>query len=138
VASVFAYATDRDRWVDVASLATARIDACATIGADGRIYVAGGYDATNFRSVEIYGPVIALSPALAASGDTVVVAGSNFAAGAPVALAFDGKPIAIGTSNDAGNIALSFRVPAIASGVHEVVGLDDRSQFPTRALLQVR
>jgi hypothetical protein len=138
-ATAEAYAPDR--WIDVAPTSIARNGVCAAIGADGRIYVAGGstgVDSTNpIRTVEVYGPVIALSPTTAAPRSTVTVSASNFAANAGVMIAFDGAPVATGTTDATGNATLDFVVPAAASGPHQVVGLDGKSQFPTLAHLTV-
>jgi hypothetical protein len=140
-ATAEAYAPDRDLWIDIAPTSIARNGTCAALGADGRIYVAGGSTgggpSNPLRTVEIYGPLITLSSASAAPGTTVSVAGSNFAANAAVAVAFDDAPAATGTTDDAGNATLAFVVPAATSGPHRVVGIDARSQFPTIATLTV-
>jgi hypothetical protein len=135
--SVEAYVADRDLWVDVAPATIARDGTCAALGADGRIYVVGGQVVNTIASVEIYGPVIALSPATAAPGASVSVTGSNFAASAAVAVTFDGTTIATGTTDSSGAMALDVVVPAATSGAHKVVGVDAKSQFPTSAQLQV-
>src|SRR5262249_9081183 len=136
ITTVEAYTIDRDHWLAVAPLAIARSDMCAALGTDGRVYAVGGEGKTApERSVEIYGPVIALARTSASSGDTVSIVGSNFAADAPVAFTFDGAPVAIGTTDATGTVTLSFRVPVGASGPHVVGGLDDRSQFPVSAPL---
>jgi hypothetical protein len=131
--SVEAYALDRDRWIDVAPLALARVGACAAVGTDGRIYLIGGYGPDPQSSVEVYGPVLSLS----ASGTTVVVSGTNFAANAGVAITFDGTLVANGVTDAAGAVSATFVVPAAATGAHLVRGIDDRSQFPTTAQLQL-
>jgi hypothetical protein len=138
---VEAYVIDRDRWIDVAPGSLVRAGVCAALGADGRIYAIGGSPAPTasfaLGTVEIYGPVVTLSPASAAPGTKVSVTGSNFAADAGVAITFDGTPVATGLTDGTGNVTLDFVVPAAASGAHAVVGLDDKSQFPTRAQLQL-
>jgi hypothetical protein len=136
--SVEAYTPALDRWIDVAPLDAPRAAFCATIGPDGRIFVAGGVGLTSDEtSVEVYGPVITLSPPLAPTGSMVTVFGSNFAVSAPVAITFDGAVVVTGTTDSAGTMAVSFRVPAAASGVHQIVTVDDKSRFPTRASLQL-
>ncbi len=135
--SVEAYALDH--WTDVAALSLARAYPCAAVGADDRIYILGGGTSatTSSASVEVYGPVAALSPTSAAPGETVAVAGNNFAANAAVAVSFDGAPVAAGTTDGSGAVTLDFVVPAAGSGAHDVVAVDNKSQFPTRAQLQL-
>ncbi len=136
-ATVEAYTPDRDRWTDVAPLATPRSTHGAALGPDGRLYSVGGDNGAPLSSVEVYGPLMTLSPATAAANATVSVAGTNFAANAGVVITLDGAPIANGVTDDAGQLTTRFVVPALASGVHVVVGLDDKSQFPTTARLRV-
>ena len=85
--------------------------------------------------VEVYGPVVSVSPQAAAPGATSAVSGSNFAANATVGLYFGsvtGTPLATGTTNGSGALTapISFTVPNLAGGDQALIVMDDRSQYP--------
>jgi hypothetical protein len=142
--TVEAYHPATDRWVKVASLATARMGFGAAVGGDGRIYAIGGGNppADGITSVEVYGPTVSPSPASAAVGAQVTVSGSNFAAGATVQVWLDqATGPALGSATTDSNGALSsnitFAVPATSSGTHSLIAVDELSQYPTTATLTV-
>ena len=85
--------------------------------------------------VQIYGPAVTATPQQGSPGDTVTVAGSNFAANATVSVYFGsatGTPVASGTTNGSGALGspITFEVPSLAAGSQTLVVLDDRSQYP--------
>jgi hypothetical protein len=135
---VEAYAPGVDHWSSVASLATPRDSHGAAIGGDGRIYVVGGESAgVPLQDVEVYGPVITVSPTTGAPGASITVTGSNFAADAPIHVAVDDVVVVAGVTDANGAASLGFVVPAIAAGAHAVTVADIRSQYPVSATLQV-
>ena len=144
-ASVEAYTPATDTWATVAPMAHPRVYAGAAVGADGRIYVAGGSDNMTFNptnAVEAYGPVTTLSAASGAAGASLTVSGSNFAVNAKVNVYFDsttGTPIATGTSDAVGALpAATWTVPSVAAGAHSLIVVDVRSQFPSYAAFTVQ
>jgi hypothetical protein len=144
VKTVIAYDPVTDHWDSVAPLSNARVQHAAVPGPDGRIYVLGGSDAGNSKSVEVYGPVGALTTALsvpgtvtqsAPPGTVVLLTGNNFAANANVAVYFgavQGSPLAKGKTNGTGGLApsIAFKVPDLPAGDTFVSVIDDRSRFP--------
>jgi hypothetical protein len=140
IATVDAYTPSANRWTAAASLAQPRFQFGASVAADGRIYAIGGgaSASTVLASVEIYGPVLKLDRYTATAGTTVAVTATNFAPSAPIGVTFDGALIAVAATDTTGSVALSFVVPALATGVHSLVALDDKSQYPVQASFQIQ
>lgn len=109
--------------------------------ADGRLLIFGGVASATAPPSELYGPVVTLTaPAGGARGTSVSVAGSNFAANAPIHLYLDAQhvPTVTGTTDASGAVAsLSFRVPALVPGRHTVRVVDEYSRYPAMTSLTV-
>ena len=135
--SVYAYRPALDRWLPVASLAIGRAGVTLATGADGRLYLLGGFIAPfagGLGNVEIYGPVVTLTPSRGPAGASVMLDGRNFAADAvvDVSLALDGPALASGASDASGALTAPIAVPvaADASGTISLYVRDRRSLFP--------
>ena len=133
-----AYTPATNRWAPVAPLSIARFGIGAAISPDGHLYAVGGttnFELTGQMLVEVYGPVVIVSPQAGAPGASAAVSGSNFAANATVSLYFGsvtGTPVATGTTDGTGALpaAISFKVPNLAGGDQALIVMDDRSQYP--------
>jgi hypothetical protein len=143
VKTAFAYNPATDHWDPVAPLLTAREMHASVTGPDGRIYVLGGSGGQDYvKSVEVYGPLVALSKSEAPPGISVLISGTNFAANANVAVyvgPVHGTPLATGRTNAAGGIApaIVFKIPDVPPGDTFVSVVDDRSRFTTTVPLTV-
>ena len=146
--AVRAYSPETNRWTSVAPLRYSRYDHDVTVGPDGRLYALGGYareanDAGATDTVEVYGPVVSLSPSEAAPGQTIRLTGSNFAARAKVRLTIASEPanrIEIGKTDAQGALPspVEWRVPSLPSGTHTITVVDDKSRYPITLRLSVR
>jgi hypothetical protein len=139
---VLAYDPSGDRWTSVRPLAKPRTGLAAAIGPDGRLYALG--DALGDASpVDIYGPVVGISPSHASPGSTVLVTGSNFATNATVKVylgpAVSGTLLRVDRSTATGGLvpSITFVVPPVASGDTVVTVVDDRSRYPVRMAFTV-
>ena len=135
--SAYAYRPALDRWLPVASLAIGRAGVTLATGADGRLYLLGGFIAPfsgGLGNVEAYGPAVTLTPARGPAGGSVMLDGRNFAADAvvDVSLALDGPALASGASDASGALIAPIAVPvaADASGMISLYVRDRRSLFP--------
>jgi hypothetical protein len=137
--SVEAFTPGATHWTGrVAALNVARMQGGGTLGSDGRIYVIGGFGDAVGMTAEAYGPVLRPSPASARAGDTITVLGANFAASANVTLLLANTPLATAHSDATGNVSFSLLVPVSAAmGANTLRAVDDRSQYPARAVLTV-
>jgi Kelch motif len=138
--AVSAYDPATDRWGPVAPLTYNRYDHAVTVGPDGRLYALGGIynGATETDSVEVYGPVVSVTPSLAMPGSKMTLTGSNFAAHATVRAFLlgpsSGAPLATGTTDATGALraAVVFPAPSVAAGDYVITVVDDKSRFPVR------
>jgi hypothetical protein len=138
LSTVNAYAPTTNRWAPVAPLSIARMGIGAAISPDGHLYAVGGttnVEVPGEMLVEVYGPVVSVSPQAAAPGTSAAVSGSNFAASATVGIYFGsatGTPLATGTTDASGALTapINFAVPNLAAGDVALIVMDDRSQFP--------
>ncbi|HXU61693.1 MAG TPA: hypothetical protein VN962_08345 [Polyangia bacterium] len=133
--TVNAYTPKTNRWTSVAPLSEGRSGLGAVVSPDGHLYAVGGEIGIGTSTVEIYGPVVDVSPQVGAPGDSVAVTGSNFAANAKVDLywgSLNGVPIATGTTDGSGKLVapLNFKVPSLPAGNQPLITVDDRSQYP--------
>jgi Kelch motif/Galactose oxidase, central domain len=134
-ADVEAYRAGAPAWIELPPLSVGRDTCMATTAADGRVLVFGGKLPTPasgaYATAEAYGPSIALAQAAGATGDSVTISGSNFAANATVQLSFDAVPVElVATGADGSFAGVAVAVPALAAGLHAVHAIDDRSQYP--------
>jgi hypothetical protein len=142
--TVEAYTPSANRWTAVASLTTARSGHGAAVGPDGRIYAIGGASPASaalglaIASVEVYGPVLALDANAGMPGTTVTVTATNFAVNAPLAVTFNGTPLAAATSDALGHAVARFTVPSMPAGSYTVTAVDDKSQYPVQQSFQIQ
>jgi hypothetical protein len=132
---VLAYDPFFDRWSPVRPLAKARTTLASAVGPDGRIYVLGD-GITMLGTVEVYGPVVSVTPSHAAPGATILVTGSNFAASATVRVYLGSvAPDALlksAPSTPAGALipSITATVPNVSSGDKVITVVDDKSRYP--------
>jgi streptogramin lyase/N-acetylneuraminic acid mutarotase len=117
-------------------------DFAVSVGPDGRLYTmdGDGVFTTASSSVEVYGPVMTLTPTTGSPGSTVTVNGSSFAASATVQV-YWGNPttgtlVASGSTDASGTLTapISFTVPAgAAAGAQTVTVVDLQSVFAVTA-----
>lgn len=143
VNTVNAYTPKTNRWTPVAPLSEGRSGLGAVVSPDGHLYAVGGETGIGTSTVEIYGPVVNVSPQVAVPGDSVTVTGSNFAANATVSLYFgsvNGAAIATGTTDSSGKLIapLNFKVPSLPAGNQPLVTIDDRSEYPITVQFRVQ
>jgi hypothetical protein len=140
---VLAYTPASDRWTPIASLARARTDVAAATAPDGHIYVVG--DALSSGSpVEVYGPIVGISPSTFASRfSTILMTGSNFAANATVRVYLGppstGTVLKTAKSTVTGALipSITFTLPNVPLGAYVITVVDDRSRFPITLSLTI-
>ena len=137
-----ASATQPDAWVNAAPLAGPRWRHGAALGPDGRIYViAGSALGELLRTVEAYGPVIAISADSQPIGSAFWVAGSNFAASATVQITIGSPTGALagtGTTDATGVLTSTAKVPAgTPTGATRLYVVDSRSRYPVSTAITV-
>ena len=126
----------QDRWVTTAALGVGRSGPSASLSPDGRIYALGGASGGwALTTVEYYGPRVTRSPSDGATGTSVTVSGSNFAANATVRFYLDdtSHTFSTTTATTNGSGVLSATVitsPSTTSGMHTLIIRDDRSLYP--------
>jgi hypothetical protein len=133
--SVEAYDPAVGAWEHVVDLPANGGYARAVVVPDGRIFVYRPLVNTFFA---YYGPKLTPS---ASSGSSVSLSGSNFAAGANVAIYVEttqgfptDTPVATTTTDGAGVLApVTVDLSAQSPGVHYVIAVDDRSLYPATA-----
>jgi hypothetical protein len=142
--TVEAYAPEADRWFPVAPLpAGGRASLGVTLGPDGRIWAIGGAGAAAVGTVEIYGPVLQISPLQGPAGTQIQIAGTNFAASATVSIrvgSLDSPEVGSAETSEVGALTtpVVFTVPAgTKPGIITIHALDDRSLFPVRREFEV-
>lgn len=67
----------------------------------------------------------AITPANGAVGSDISARGNGFAAGAPIAVRYDGTQVATALADNKGTFSTSFKVPASAAGNHAVLATDN-------------
>jgi len=135
---VIAYDPITNHWAVVAPITTKRLRNAAAVGGDGRIFTMGGHVGTVVTgTVEVYGPVLVLSSSTVRVDDSVAVSATNFAGNATLVARIDGIAVATGITNGAGSATLQLTVPSLMPGTHDLVVVDQRSQYPVRARIAV-
>src|SRR5205823_4005677 len=102
-----------------------------------RIYAMDGVNNPlgGLKSVEAYGPTIALAPASGIAGSGTVLTGTNFAASASVSVYWGtvatGTLLATGATDASGALTagVNVTVPAASPGAYAVTAVDNRSQY---------
>ena len=76
-------------------------------------------------------PKITISPTSGLIGSTVEVTGTGFAKSKDVAVTFDGSEVGTGRADTYGSFEVSFNVPEVAPGSHDVVAEDESNNAAT-------
>jgi hypothetical protein len=137
---VEAYTDVINTWASVPAMTRQRESVCATLAADGRIFVIGGRNPADgiLETSELYGPLLQIAPTTGLPGGQIAVSGVGFAPNAAIAVALDGVPVAVGMTSSTGLADLSFVVPQQQpSGSHRVSAIDHRMQYPVTAPLVI-
>lgn len=135
---VEAYTPETDTWTTVATLKGDHGTPQATIGPDGRLWVISGqdYGAEYMYTprVEVYGPVVGMSPPSGPRGTQVTIGGTNFASSATTKV-YWGNPrsggvlLGQGFTAQSGHLSgLTVTIPATGDGPLYVI--DQKSEYP--------
>ena len=125
-----------DKWVDATHLLKDRSHCSAQLHPDGRLIVFGGLSSgLQPQLIELYGPVVAVSPTMLGAGANAQITGDNFAADAGVTLRLlsgDNPVLGRGSTDAKGALEspISFTMPQVAAGTHRLQVVDSRSRYP--------
>jgi hypothetical protein len=138
--NVETYDIATDSWsLQPNSTPTLGVARAATVGADGRIYVAGTDNFNFFGVCNAYGPrLVRMSSDHVPAGASVMLSGDNFAPNAKVSV-YLGTVAAASAITDAKGALAAFAValPRGPSGDQWLFAVDDASHYPVRAPITI-